>query len=195
MEVWKDISGYEGRYQVSNLGNVRSLDRLVASKNGSFASRKGQTLIQNKRRSGYLCVNLCTHGRSRVVETQRLVALAFIPNPEQLPCVNHVDEDKTNNAVTNLEWCTQAYNVKYGTRTLRARQSMINGKLSKPVVQCDLDGNVIAEFPSFAEVRRKLGFDPAKVNACALNRPHRKTAYGYRWHYKNCDSHLCVGKG
>lgn len=181
MEEWRDIVGYEGEYQVSNLGNVRSVTKKVRTKNGAYATKKGKMLTQTKRTKGYLCVNLSSNGKSRCVEIQRLVAVAFIPNPNNYPCVNHKDENKENNSADNLEWCTYSYNNTYGECRKKASASRVNGKLSKRVYQYDTDMNLICEYPSLAEVKRIFGYDASKISLCA--RGVRKTAYGFVWKY------------
>lgn len=181
MEIWKDIIGYEGEYQVSNLGNVRSLTREVKCKNG-FAIKNGKLLTKTKKKKGYLCVNLSSGGKSKSIEIQRLVALAFIPNPCNYPCVNHKDENKENNHADNLEWCTYAQNNAYGSCREKAAISRINGKMSKRVFQYDKDMVLVSEYPSLAEVKRQLGYDPAKISLCA--RGDRKSAYGFIWKYE-----------
>ena len=110
-EIWKDIRGYEGLYQVSNLGRVRSLDRI---KRG--AHYKGKILVLSKDKDGYLIVGLHDSKRSNTYRVHRLVAISFIPNPNDLPEVNHIDENKENNNVNNLEWCSTKYNLTYGSR-------------------------------------------------------------------------------
>ena len=125
MEEWKDIPGYEGFYQVSNLGVVRSVDHFVNSKNGSTALKKGKVIAQKKNIYGYMEVHLSRLGKCSSVRVHRLVASAFIPNPEGLPYVNHKDEVKSNNVVTNLEWCDGRYNTNYGTGISRAMQTKI----------------------------------------------------------------------
>lgn len=110
-EIWKDVKGFEGLYQVSNLGRVRSLDRR---KNNHFF--RGRILRQPKDKDGYCLVTLNDGKRSKMGRVHRLVALAFIPNPENLPEVNHIDENKENNRIDNLEWCTTKYNLTYGSR-------------------------------------------------------------------------------
>lgn len=113
-EVWKDIAGYEGLYQVSNFGRVKSTPR---------ARTKGGLLKPQHDRKGYIVFGLCKNGRNRMLKAHRLVAEAFIPNPGNLPEVNHKDEDKANNCADNLEWCTTPYNINYGTRTARMRKT------------------------------------------------------------------------
>ena len=122
-EVFKPIKGYEGIYQVSNFGMVRSLDRVVLQKNGVLKTIKGKILSPSKcgnlEYGGYLFVGL---SKENVVEEKyihRLVAEAFIPNPDNLPYINHKDEDKTNNIVTNLEWCTALHNLTFNERHIK----------------------------------------------------------------------------
>jgi hypothetical protein len=115
MELWKDIKGYEGMYQVSNYGNVRSLDRYDSI--GRF--KTGTILSEGDNGNGYKNVQLYKDGQGRMYYVHRLVAEAFIPNPDNLPQVNHMDEDKSNNCVTNLEWCTNEYNSNYGNHNLK----------------------------------------------------------------------------
>ena len=139
-EEWRDITGYEGLYQVSNLGRVRSLDRyknqVSKSKNVYSAFCPGRILRQSYRSktSKYLRVSLYhlagdgvkSCGASYLVHI--LVAQAFIPNPNNLPCVNHKDEDKTNNCVDNLEWCTHKYNCNYGNRNIKISKAMMGNR-------------------------------------------------------------------
>ena len=108
-EIWKDIEGYEGYYQVSNFGNVRSVDRVIEYSDGVKRLRKGRILKPYKNRDGYLTCDLRKNSKHKISKIHRLVSEAFIPNPSNLPEVNHKDEDKTNNCVDNLEWCTRSY--------------------------------------------------------------------------------------
>ena len=121
-EIWKDIQGYEGKYQVSNLGRVKSLNYHRSGK-----ERILKYLINTR---GYLTTMLYKNGIGKNVRINRLVAQAFIENPENLPEVNHIDEDKTNNRVGNLEWCSHEYNTNFGTRNERIMFKRIvnNGK-------------------------------------------------------------------
>lgn len=116
-EIWKDIKGYEGKYQVSNYGSVKTLN---------YRRTGTARLLIPKNDKGYLAVGLYKNGKRKMFLIHRLVAEAFIPNPENLPQVNHIDEDKTNNYVENLEWCTQSYNNNYGTRLKRVSESLKN---------------------------------------------------------------------
>ena len=112
-EVWADVDGYEGTYQISNLGNVKSLDRVTTRKNGRKLTIKGQLLRQQKNHRGYLRVKLKLNGKERAFSAHRLVAQAFLPNLENKPQVNHLNGIKYDNNVCNLEWCTQAENIEH----------------------------------------------------------------------------------
>lgn len=189
-EVWKDVKGYEGAYQVSNLGNVRSLDRTTEVRKGNNTYtivRKGKVLQPLIRQHGYLGVQLfdrlqATNARGmRTVSIHRLVAEAFVPNPDGLPEVNHKDEDKTNNRADNLEWMSHAKNSSYGTRGRRISEKNTNGKRSKPICQYTISGKFIEEYPSVSEVERKHGFAPANISRCANGSPQYHHAYGYLW--------------
>lgn len=180
-EVYKDIIGYEGYYQVSNLGNVKSVDRIVTN-NGKRIPRKGKVLSKGLSKYGYLTVVLSKNGVHKNYRVNRLVAEAFIPNPQQLPFVNHKNEEKTDNRVENLEWCDAVYNHNYGTIKERISKSGRNCKTkSKKVVQMTLDGEVVAVFPSTMEVQRQLGFSNGNISNCCVGRvPH---VYGFKWKY------------
>ena len=125
IEEWKSIPGYEGLYEVSNLGRVRSLDRYVKTCYEAYKLHKGKILSPAKDKNGYLKVHLCYNGKHNIIRVHRLVAQAFLLNPDNLPEVNHKDEDKTNNSVDNLEWCDRSYNISYGTRTERQKKTNI----------------------------------------------------------------------
>ena len=127
-EEWKDIVGYENLYQVSNLGNVRSLDKVIMRKHGESLTVRGRVL-KPMIIKGYCYVRLNDCGNWKTEQIHRLVAQAFIPNPDNLPEVNHKDENKSNNRADNLEWCTHNYNVNYGQRTKKFSASM-KGKLA-----------------------------------------------------------------
>lgn len=177
-EIWKDIEGYEGLYQISNLGRVRSLDRIINFKNGRSRLFKGKIFNLSKDTNGYLYAPLCKNGKYKNKSVHRLVAQAFLPNPNNLPYVNHKDENKTNNCIENLEWCTPKYNTNYGTSIKRR---II--KQSKQVVMLDLKGNIITTYPSIAEINKQLNYKKSAICECCNQK--RKTAYGYNWKYLN----------
>ena len=138
-EIWKPVIGYEGLYEVSNLGRVRSIDRLVKYSNGQIHLHKGRMLSPGLvHKLGYLQVALCNNGKIKHKMVYRLVAEAFLPNPDNLPQVNHKDENPFNNCVENLEWCTIEYNINYGTRTQKAIESNIKNGHWDPNM-CGLD--------------------------------------------------------
>lgn len=170
-EIWKCIKGYEGLYQVSNFGRVRSLGRWVKGKNGSIRFYRGRILKPGTNTFGYLFVNLFKNNKQKTITIHRLVAEAFIPNTDNLPMINHKDENKQNNNVNNLEWCTSSYNNNYGTRTERC---------SKPVVQYTLDGEFVREWKSIRECGRN-GFNSGCVCMCC--RGELKTYKKYIWKY------------
>lgn len=122
-EVWKPVKNYEGIYEVSNYGNVRSVDRHIPHREGVADFFKGKMLKPYKRKRGYLTVCLYKDFKPCSKYVHRLVAEAFIENKEMLPIVNHIDENPGNNCVTNLEWCTQKHNVNHGTAKERSRET------------------------------------------------------------------------
>lgn len=171
-EKWKDILGYEGLYQISNLGRVKSLERTDSL--NRIVEEK--ILKPRKDKGGYLMVNLSKDGKLKTFKVHRLVALHFLPNPNNYTEVNHIDENKENNAVSNLEWCDRKYNINYGTALKRSAE-----KQSKQVIQYDLEGNEIARFPSTIEIERQYGFSHRHIGKCCLGK--YKTAYHYKWQY------------
>ena len=166
-EVWCPIKGYEGLYEVSDKGMVRSLKFW-----------KERIMKPGSDKNGYLIVNLCKNGEKKMYLVHRLVALAFIPNPDNLPQVNHKDEDKENNSVHNLEWCSSKYNANFGTRTKK-----ISIKISKPVLQYKKSGEFVREWKSATDVQRNLGYFHNNISKCC-NGIH-KSAYGYIWKFKD----------
>ena len=179
-EVWNPVKGYEGLYKVSSMGRVKSLERI--SPQGHLLKERILRLFKNP--SGYLYVNLNKDGKHKQARVHRLVAEAFLGNPDNLPQINHRDEVKTSNHYSNLEWCDTKYNNTYGTRIIRVAEKQRNGKLSKKVCQYNLDGELIKEWSSIKEVQRQLGYNTGCISACCLGKYNRKTAYGYKWKYK-----------
>jgi hypothetical protein len=124
-EIWKAVTGYEGLYEVSSLGNVRSLDRVIRSKHNGTTLRKGRILTPfYEEKKGYYQVALSKDGKEKKQRIHRLVATAFLDNPFNYTDINHKDEIKTNNKVDNLEWCTRKYNNNYGTKPQRTSATM-----------------------------------------------------------------------
>lgn len=174
-EIWKDIDGCDG-YQVSNEGRVRSC--FLA---GNWTVKKGEwrLLSQHDNGHGYMRVILGSkHGQKYV---HRLVAKAFIPNPLNLPQVNHKDENKKNNCVENLEWCTGKYNCNYGNRN----QLAIAVKNLPKVEQYTLDGQYVATYANGAEANRAMGGKSDAITHVIHGR--NKTAYGFKWKLEGHD--------
>ena len=134
-EIWKPIEGYEGQYEISSYGRVKSLKRPYEN-NGGIQWTKERILSPGKDKDGYLQVNLHCNGKQHQRKIHRLVAQAFLPNPDNLPMVNHKDEDKTNNNVDNLEWCDHRYNMNYGSCIDRAIETRLkNGFIKRTYPQ------------------------------------------------------------
>lgn len=183
-EIWRDIDGYENLYQVSNLGNVRSLDRYSQCKNNFKQFNKGCVLKQKNNKNGYKQINLHKDGKRKTYLVHRLVAQTFIQNPNNYPMVNHKDENKSNNIVDNLEFCTCEYNINYGTRTEKMIKTKTNNPSeSKPVVQYTLNGYFVADYPSTHEAERQTGIHSGSISKCCLRKG--KSAGGFIWKYKN----------
>lgn len=172
-EYWKPVLGYEGLYEVSNWGRVKSMNYNHTGK------ERIMKLVPNK--AGYLYVVLYKNGKVKTFRVHRLVAEAFLPNPDNLPEVNHKDENKLNNNVNNLEWCSAKYNSNFGTRNKRIIAKNTNGKRSKKVYQYTLDGQFVREWKSTAECGRN-GFNQGAVAACC--RGELKTHKGFIFKYK-----------
>ena len=174
-EIWKTINEYPN-YQVSNTGKVKSIERKVKKWNGYRTVR--ERILNPINNKGYQQVTLCRDGKIKPMLVHRLVVQAFLPNPYNLPEVNHLDEDKTNNNVENLEWCTREYNNNYGTHNERIAKSNTNNiKLSKKVL-C-IETNTI--YHSTIEVERQFGFANQNIGACCNGK--LKSAYGFHWKY------------
>lgn len=171
IEEWKDIKGYEGAYQISNYGRVRSVDRIVHSKNKYF--QKGIELKIHST-GKYNFVTVSKNNRTKRLYLHRLVAEHFVENLNGYNVVNHKDEDKTNNRADNLEWCTSKYNANYGSRNKKI--AMSKGKK----VAMIKDGVVLKIFDSQAEARRK-GFSQAQISKCCNGIV--KHYLGYQWKF------------
>ena len=188
-EIWKDILGFEGLYQISNFGRVRSVDRDVIYSNCCVHHYSGQIRNPQITKDGYLFVLLWAGkrcGTPRLVH--RLVAEAFIPNPEHKLCVNHINGVKTDNRTENLEWCTYSENEihKHKVLGVPANKTMLGkvGKdnpFSKIVLQIK-DGSIVAEFYGTCEAERQTGISHSNIIACCKGRL-AKTG-GYEWKYK-----------
>lgn len=174
LEEWRPVAGYEGLYEVSSTGKVASLNY-----NGTG---KRQELKPITKHHGYQLVRLYKNGDWKGFRVHRLVAAAFIPNKDSLPEINHIDEDPTNNAVENLEWCDHLYNSRYGTKSIRQSKKMINGKLSKAVIATLPDGTE-EEYPSMAEAHRQLGCSQGRISDACLGKID-SYHHGRKWRFK-----------
>ena len=163
-EIWADIKGFEGLYEVGSNGNIRR-------KNSE------RYLSQRKNNKGYFLVDLYKNNKRHQRLVHRLVSEAFIKNPDNLPCVNHKDENKANNRLDNLEWCTQKYNMNYGSCPER-----IGRANSKGVIQFDKEGNIVGKYSSIICAERMVKISQGSIGDCLHGR--RKTAGGYLWQYE-----------
>lgn len=190
-EVWKPIEGYEGIYEISNLGRIKSLSRDVKSCYGHIAHRVERIKVPKKEHDGYMVVSLYKNSAMKTMNVHRLVAMAFVPNPHNYPCINHKDENKTNNFVfvnhdgtvdyekSNLEWCTYKYNSNYGTAISRTAS-----KRRKKVVQYDISGNQIAIYNSIREAARLNGICESGISSCCSGRKNYGIVGGFVWKLK-----------
>ena len=189
-EIWKDVKGYEGLYVVSNLGRVK---RLPVGK--QWPSKKTHNNIRKQAlKNGYLCVNLSKQNKVKWFGVHRLAATAFIPNPNNYPHVNHIDENKTNNRVDNLEWCTQSQNKLHGTAIKRQNETRHKNdpykviwkaaamKHAKRVSMYDKESNeIIKTYDSITDAAKYSGDNICTIiNQCKGYRKSRKKHY---WKY------------
>lgn len=216
--IWKDIQGFEGLYQVSNDGKVRSLDRIINYKDGRARLEKGHKLKPHADKKGYTRVTLCKNNKCKPYLVHRLVAMAFIPNPNNWPQVNHKDENKTNNTVWNLEWCDRIYNCNYGTRNerisngnkeenhwtynkpfteehkrkLSENHADVKGKnnpAAKPVLMFTKDGEFIRRFDCVRHAYEYLGKNRHNSNINKCARGEQEIAYGFKWKYEKTNNY------
>ena len=180
METWKDIKGYEGLYQVSDAGNVRSCDHVVKNRSG-MALKKGKILAQaNVDKTHYKKVTLYRNNVGKTFLVHRLVAMAFIDNPEGYEQINHIDENPSNNAMSNLEWCDAKYNVTYGSRTEKSIKKRTGTPVGEQaILQYSLTGELIQRFESAVKAAKAIGGDNSSICRCANGK--NKTSYGYYW--------------
>ena len=171
-EIWKDIEGYEGLYQISNYGNVKSLN---------YKGHMSEHLL-SKLPGEYKRVILYKNKCKKTIAIHRLVAQAFIPNPNNYPQVNHKDENKHNNCVNNLEWCTHKQNMNYGSKQDKESKR----KTKYHVLQYDLQGNLIKKWFNLREIILNTNYKRITIMYCC--RGKLKTAYGYAWKYELIDS-------
>lgn len=179
-EIWKNIEGFEGYYQVSNLGRVKSLKRTYYS--GSHNSLKTideRILSPYRKSSHYFSVKLRIDGICKTHFIHRLVAKTFIPNPENKPEVNHINGDKTDNRVANLEWVTRSQNIRHAfDRKIISRTSNV------AVLQFTKDGTLVAEYPSIAVASKETGVNAGNIGSCCRGSKGYPHAGGFVWKYK-----------
>ena len=197
-EIWKPIEGYENLYEVSTLGQIRSLDRVITDNNKRVRVFKSKIIKTYQGRDGYWRVNLYKNGILKHFLVHRLVAKAFIPNPNNLPYINHKDENPSNPIYTNLEWCTHQYNMNYGTikerssishtgkkQTIEQINKVIATKI-KPVNQYTKEGILVKVWNSMKEACIELNIQSSSLTRCCQGK--RKTAGGYKWEYNQTNN-------
>lgn len=193
MEIWKDIKGYEGLYQVSNMGRVKSLERVVFRGNGHGKRILDEKILKLSSIHGYLIAFLFNGSKRKNYRVHRLVAQAFIPNPENKPEIDHINTIRTDNRVENLRWVTKKENIlnplslEHRSGENHCRWGKFNEKCptSKPVIQLSLKGKPIKEWSCATEAQRVLGIHQGNICGCCKGRKGYYTAGGYRWMYKN----------
>ena len=192
-KIWKDVDGFDKNYQISNYGDVR-----IKKSDGSFKQLK-----PTKFGKGYLHINLVKDGKQKSFQIHRLVAEAFVPNPQNLPIINHKDENPLNNCAENLEWCTYSYNINYGTRLERYRKTCKQNhsterfletmktrgrsRAEKEVLCLDKEMNIIKNYKSVAEGARFHGVNPNTIHTIMRLNKRKGTkwmSYGFLWVYK-----------
>lgn len=179
-EIWKSLAGYSMQsewYEVSNLGNVRSIPRVINHPRSGLQNLEGKVLKQNINRYGYNYIMMSKEGKEKFVSVHRLVAFAFLENPENKDQVNHIDGNKLNNCVSNLEWCTQLENSRHRITEL------IGNNCEREILQIDKRGNIINKFHSIAEAARCTNSNKHHITSVAQRKKNYNTHNGYVWRY------------
>lgn len=183
IEIWKDIEEFEGLYQVSNKGRVRSLDESDVQGRHLGRPRRGTIMALVIKKTGYVNVRLSKNGKAYDRSVHRLVGIAFIPNPNNYPCINHKDGNRANNNVENLEWCTYQYNNTYNGARDRAGASS-----GTPVEQYTTDGVFVARYRSINFAAKTLHMSPGDLSQHLRGR--QKTYAGHIWKYGTKEGRL-----
>lgn len=179
-EIWKTIDGYPD-YMISSMGRVKSLDREILNRWGNgYRLIKGKILKGGKHR-GYLYVSLSRNGKCKTFTVHKLVAQHFIPNPNNLSEIDHINTDRTDNRVENLRWCTHKENQN---NTVTKSKMKLNKSKSKPILQFSKDGEFIKKWNSCSDIKRELGYNQSSISACCHNMKSYHTAYGYIWGFE-----------
>lgn len=186
-EIWKDVAGYEGFYQVSNFSRVKSLDRIIVQKNGIKKKIKERIVIQVKDSKGYYFVGLHKDSKIGQFRVHRLIAQYFIPNPQNKPHINHINGIRTDNRLENLEWSTVSENNQHaytnnGRISPMKNKTGILNKQSKPIIQSDKNGNFVKEYAAIADAFRITKIQQSDISSCC--RGLLKSAGGYIWKFK-----------
>ncbi|MBN2661602.1 MAG: HNH endonuclease [Tannerellaceae bacterium] len=192
-EIWKDVAGYEGLYQVSNLGRVKSIPRKVTNGTGGEFFTKPKIMNRHKDTSGYHAIALCKNSKMKKTKLHRIIAKAFIPNPDNKPQVDHINGIRTDNRLSNLRWVTPSENNKNGYRNGNKKvfkpRVNVSGKSIReatPVSQYSQDGIKIMSFDSIHKASKHTGIPISSIsNAC---KKQRKTSHGYVWKYSTPDN-------
>lgn len=185
-EIFKDIEGFEGLYQISSMGRVKSLNYK--------GTGKEKIMKPQKKKNGYYFIGLRKRGSKKYCyHIHRLVGLMFIPNPNNYPCINHKDEQKQNNHIENLEWCTHKYNCNYGTHNEKLSKALKGkkptqeqiDKMSKahsiPIIQLTLNDEFVKQWDSARQAGRELNIHSTDITKCCKGK--RKTYKGFKWRY------------
>jgi len=185
-EIWKDVKGYEGLYQVSNLGNIKSLSRITIGK--KYGVHKLKEKIMKPQKCGkYYQIHLRKNNNGKMFYIHRLVGQAFIENSKKLLDINHIDGNTENNNLSNLEWCNRSYNIKHSYEVLKRKASLkglieYREKQKKKINQYDLQGNFIRTWNCISDAEKFLNIKSiGKICECCKNK--RKSAFGYKWQY------------
>ena len=180
-EEWKDIEGYENYYMISNYGRVKAKEKLIKRSNHTM-KKKEKILSLNNNGTGYMVVHLYDNKKRKSVTVHKLVAAHFLPNVDNLPCINHKDENKENNRVDNLEWCTHSYNNTYGSHISKVSETKIKNNVGgTPIIGEHRNGKDKIYFKSMMEADR-CGFTHQSISHQCTG---RRGGYhkDYKWRY------------